>query len=249
MSVPQTPYRDILLGSWSLLEYKTTNLNGEETIYPMGQSPRGILVYTPDGYMSAQLLSQSPTTRPSTEFAVNDYVAYSGRFETFEFSTESSLHVNHLVTVASFPDWIGQVQSRIARFDDEGLLELRTASPIFLADPRVDLPMDCPTTRSSAASRASSVASRHSQASQYEFTAELQAPSTAVKKKPAKATKIASKAAQPLVSNQPDPEATGPLAQKNNNFDANQVFEITQPPRRLRPPEPTSLPITPAAIE
>ncbi|KAI9040742.1 uncharacterized protein KD926_007684 [Aspergillus affinis] len=68
--------------------------------------------------------------------------------------------------------------------------------------------MDCPTTRSSAASRASSVASRHSQESQDESTTEPQTPSTAVKKKPAKTTKIASKAAQPFVNNQPDPKAT-----------------------------------------
>ncbi|KAL5366545.1 Lipocalin-like domain-containing protein [Aspergillus floccosus] len=134
MFLPQNSPRDILVGSWSLIEYKTTNLDGEDTIHPMGRSPRGFLMYTPDGYMSAQLLSQSPKTRPSTEFAVDDYVAYSGQFEFDQFPEENCLRVNHLVSVASFPDWIGQVQSRIARYnEDERLLELSTVSPIFLA--------------------------------------------------------------------------------------------------------------------
>ncbi|PLB53303.1 hypothetical protein P170DRAFT_424060 [Aspergillus steynii IBT 23096] len=135
MAMSQKPRHDILLGSWSLLECKTTDLNGKETNFPMGQSPRGLLMYTTDGYMSAQLLSQSPETRPSTEFSVTDFVAYSGRFEVVQLPKDGNcLRVNHLVAVASFPDWIGQVQSRIARFnDEEGLMELSTASPIFLA--------------------------------------------------------------------------------------------------------------------
>lgn len=134
MFLPQNSRRDILVGSWSLLEYKTTKPDGEDTIYPMGKSPRGFLMYTPDGYMSAQLLSQSPKVRLSTEFAVDDYVAYSGQFELDECPEENCLRVNHLVSVASFPDWIGQVQSRFARYDeDKRLLELSTISPIFLA--------------------------------------------------------------------------------------------------------------------
>lgn len=56
------------------------------TIYPMGKAAQGIIMYTPDGYMSAQL--QTPGVAsfdpPGTDADWADvgrkYIAYTGRF-------------------------------------------------------------------------------------------------------------------------------------------------------------------------
>jgi Lipocalin-like domain len=50
--------RDHLIAAWELVSYVEKPLNGSLLNYPMGESPMGIIMYTPDGYMSATLLGQ-----------------------------------------------------------------------------------------------------------------------------------------------------------------------------------------------
>ncbi len=44
-----------LIGSWSLESYSETDVETGEVTYPMGRNPEGLILYTTDGYMSAQL--------------------------------------------------------------------------------------------------------------------------------------------------------------------------------------------------
>jgi len=48
--------RDHLIGACELVSYVEKPLNASLLNYPMGESPMGIIMYTPDGYMSVQLM-------------------------------------------------------------------------------------------------------------------------------------------------------------------------------------------------
>jgi hypothetical protein len=50
-----------LVGVWTPISYVITDEKGEVVNAPFGQDPPGLLIYTDDGYMSAQLAS---TNRP-----------------------------------------------------------------------------------------------------------------------------------------------------------------------------------------
>jgi hypothetical protein len=50
------------IGAWKLLSYQEIPVDGSAPFEPLGNEPQGIIMYTPDGYMSAQL---SKPNRPS----------------------------------------------------------------------------------------------------------------------------------------------------------------------------------------
>jgi hypothetical protein len=47
--------REQLVGAWRLVSCVETDANTGEVYLPMGEVPEGLILYTPDGYMSAQL--------------------------------------------------------------------------------------------------------------------------------------------------------------------------------------------------
>ncbi|WP_228489079.1 lipocalin-like domain-containing protein [Raineyella fluvialis] len=60
--------RDQLIGAWKLVSHVERPVDGGADRYPMGEHPQGIILYTPDGYMSAQLMTPG---RPA--FASGDW--------------------------------------------------------------------------------------------------------------------------------------------------------------------------------
>ena len=106
--------RDQLIGAWKLVSYVEKPVDGSAPFHPLGERPLGIIMYTPDGYMSAQL---SKPDRPA--FASGDwfkgtdddykqeastYIAYSGPFHV----DEEKQHLTHSMFISLFPNWIGQ---------------------------------------------------------------------------------------------------------------------------------------------
>jgi hypothetical protein len=59
--------RDRLIGAWRLAEFTVTAEDGTVT-YPMGEDVEGLIIYTPDGYMSAQLMEPGRPAYASGEF-------------------------------------------------------------------------------------------------------------------------------------------------------------------------------------
>jgi hypothetical protein len=53
--------REQLIGAWTLVSYEERPLDGSPSFYPMSEQPVGIIMYTPDGYMSAQLMKPGRT--------------------------------------------------------------------------------------------------------------------------------------------------------------------------------------------
>jgi hypothetical protein len=60
--------REQLIGAWKLVSYEERPVDGSPSFYPMSEQPMGIIMYTPDGYMSAQL--SKPDRKP---FASDDW--------------------------------------------------------------------------------------------------------------------------------------------------------------------------------
>ena len=54
---PVGSLREALIGAWQLVACVETDVETGEIFLPMGPHPEGFILYTPDGYMSAQLSS------------------------------------------------------------------------------------------------------------------------------------------------------------------------------------------------
>jgi hypothetical protein len=99
--------------------------------HPFGEHPLGLILYTPDGYVSAQL--QRPpfadgdllhATPEEYAAAGSSYIAYSGRF----FIDEAKRSLSHEMAVSFFPNWLGQRQVRLVEVNGERL-QLSTDGP------------------------------------------------------------------------------------------------------------------------
>jgi len=126
--------REQLIGAWKLVSYIETPMDGSPTRYPMGEKGQGIIMYTPDGYMSAQLMKPGRRNFASgdwfkgtpEEYAEegSGYIAYSGPFHV----DEAKQTLTHSMDVSLFPGWIGQTQPRVVKIEGKHL-HLSAAAP------------------------------------------------------------------------------------------------------------------------
>jgi Lipocalin-like domain len=129
------PYREVMrtddiLGAWELHSYTARDTADDMVTHPFGENPVGLLLYTPDGFMSAQLMRSGRPhfDRPRTDggtseqtvAAAQGYLAYSGRF----IVDEDTDTVHHEIMVSLLPNWVNQTQLRAAGLAD-GYLTLR----------------------------------------------------------------------------------------------------------------------------
>ena len=107
------------VGIWKMVSFETHR--GDQVTYLGGHDPIGYLIYTPNGFMSAQMM-----TKNRQQFAVNDprsgtiveyanaektYAGYCGTYEVGENT------VTHRVEVSYFPNYVGQQHVRHFKFD------------------------------------------------------------------------------------------------------------------------------------
>jgi hypothetical protein len=119
-----------LIGVWKLVNY-IEEREGHEDIRPFGPKPEGFLIYTPDGFVSAQLQKpgraafRSPDWKKATpeEYteSASGYLGYSGTYEV----DEANQTVTHIPAIALPPNFINQKQLRMITFN-ENRLTLRT---------------------------------------------------------------------------------------------------------------------------
>ena len=114
---PPASLREYLLGTWELESYTVIAEDGSLAAGPFGAEATGLLIYAPDGFMSAFLRPAarrlfasgdvfSPTSDELAE--ASRIVAYSGR----DHIDEVAGTVTHAVALSFFPNWIGQDQVR-----------------------------------------------------------------------------------------------------------------------------------------
>jgi len=119
--------REQLIGAWKLVSYEVRPVDGSPSFYPLSERPMGIILYTPDGYVSAQL--SKPDRKP---FASDDwfngthdeyiqgastYFAYTGEFHIDEMAQT----LTHSMFISLFPNWIGQTQPRAMKIEGDDL--------------------------------------------------------------------------------------------------------------------------------
>jgi hypothetical protein len=106
-----------IVGTWELDSYSTTSSAGE-IAYPLGTDASGLILYTADGYMSAQIMASGRPPYTSTrvhggtaaerDAAAGGYMAYSGPYRVDEVEAV----VWHEVSVSLYPNWVGGDQKR-----------------------------------------------------------------------------------------------------------------------------------------
>jgi hypothetical protein len=126
--------REQLVGAWALSSFVERDIETGVENRPFGERPLGLILYTPDGYMSAQLqrpdrhaFADGDVLRATSEeyaAAGSSYVAYSGRF----YVDEAKRSLSHEMAVSFFPNWLGQRQVRLVEVDGKRL-QLSTDGP------------------------------------------------------------------------------------------------------------------------
>lgn len=115
-----------ILGSWSLVSHEVRHADGGIT-YPMGRDMKGLLLYTADGYVAANLMAANRLRSPggvmrslpddALALLARGYMAYSGPYRV----DESARVVHHDFDVCLDPEMIHTPQPRHARFVGERL--------------------------------------------------------------------------------------------------------------------------------
>jgi hypothetical protein len=121
-----------LVGVWTLLSY-TEEKKGFKDTSPLGLNPVGFLIYTPDGFVSAQLMKPGRAAFQSREWfrgtpeeyveSGSGYIAYCGTYNV----DEANETVTHIPTVALLPNLIQGTQLRAIQLHADRLT-LRTPS-------------------------------------------------------------------------------------------------------------------------
>ena len=102
--------RGDITGAWELLSF-----TGADGSRPLGDRPRGLILYTEDGHMSAQLTGS------------DQHIAYGGRFSV----DESSATIHHQVSISTMPELLTQPQCRQAAVHGDELT-LSTADAVLV---------------------------------------------------------------------------------------------------------------------
>ena len=136
MTTTENVLRTNLIGAWTLQSYQSTAVDGSDVSYPLGVDAQGIIMYTPDGYMSAQLMrhGRTPFDRPDPHLAhdnelaaaASGYMSYGG-----PYTVEDEGLIAHHVEVSLLPNWIGGIQYRRARLHGSQL-ELSPPEPLLI---------------------------------------------------------------------------------------------------------------------
>ena len=118
--------RDQLVGTWNFVVAEITAADGAKS-YPFGKTPKGILIFTPDGHF-AQIHVDSDAPRIASNNRLKgtpeEYQAIMHRslsvFGTYTVDEARKTVTYHIVS-STFPNWAGESQTRVidALTDDE----------------------------------------------------------------------------------------------------------------------------------
>ena len=113
-------------GTWRLIAYESLAPDGSVTL-PFGENPVGLLVYTPQGAMSGQVMRRDRALLPpsyrksgSTRQILSAFESYIAYFGTFAVD-EKAQQVIHFVEGSLYPNWIGTQQRRGFGFTENRL--------------------------------------------------------------------------------------------------------------------------------
>jgi hypothetical protein len=118
--------RERLLGAWTLHDFVEAPVDGSPDARPLGDHPRGTILYSADGFVSAQ--AAQPVSDLATDASSGLYLAYSGPFDV----DEDTAIVRHHLQASLNPELVGSIQRRQVSFGDDGSLSLNSLEAISL---------------------------------------------------------------------------------------------------------------------
>jgi hypothetical protein len=127
---PEIPLRQKLIGTWRLesyTAYPTPTSTIQRPTYPMTKNVTGFIMYTPDSYMSAQFFipGQQAFQRGTGDEsqwaeASKRFFAYSGPYYITNEGVGREEVLRHTFQVCNLPGWVGDIQIRTHRFEEDG---------------------------------------------------------------------------------------------------------------------------------
>ena len=119
--------KDELKGTWQLESWTIGYSDRDDFTYPYGEDPKGLLMYTDDGLMSASISRKERALLPDNvsfrklpdeikAAAFSSYFHYAGRYRVVEGD------VIHYVTQSLNPNFPGTEQLRHAELDGQTLV-------------------------------------------------------------------------------------------------------------------------------
>lgn len=114
-----------LIGTWKLKSFELKSKEGD-IFHPLGDNPKGFLIYDKSGHMSGMM---SKTDRPNLSSAnlseikekeksslADGFIGYAGKYEVLENK------IIHNVEMSFIPNWIGNPLDRFYRFENDTLV-------------------------------------------------------------------------------------------------------------------------------
>jgi hypothetical protein len=118
-AVPQSAktLREQLIGTWTFVLAEVTAADGS-TSFPFGDTPKGILIFTPDGHFAQihvagdipKIASNNRLTGTPEEYRAINQRSLSV-FGTYTVDEEKKT-VTYQITASTFPNWQGMSQTR-----------------------------------------------------------------------------------------------------------------------------------------
>jgi hypothetical protein len=114
-----------LAGTWRLTSFVVPN--AEEETHPLGPDAVGLLIFTEDGWFSAQIMQPNRPqfatnnwTRGTDEEVRAAFVGYVAYFGTYAVDrVDAVIQLEPIGTL--YPNWLGQTQTRFASMDGNAL--------------------------------------------------------------------------------------------------------------------------------
>jgi hypothetical protein len=114
---PATSLKDQILGTWNFVVAEVTAPDGKKS-FPFGETPKGILIFTPDGsFAQIQVAGDVPKIASNNRLTgtPEEYAEIMRRslsvFGTWTVD-EASKTVTYNIVSASFRNWQGEAQTR-----------------------------------------------------------------------------------------------------------------------------------------
>ena len=113
-----------LVGTYILVSWESRHESGDIT-YPLGPGAKGVISYSPDGFMFVHVMADNRKKHSSGELfggsdieiidSASSHISYCGSYEVV------GDEVIHYVSVSSFPNWVPSEQRRNWNFRGDQL--------------------------------------------------------------------------------------------------------------------------------
>ena len=114
--------KDQFIGTWKLVSAEAVRANGD-VVKPLGDDPKGVIMYDAHGNMSAQLFradrqdfaSDDRTTASDSEIRAS-FLSFTAYYGTFSVNDDEGVVIHH-VEGSLLPNWVGGDQHRNFKLD------------------------------------------------------------------------------------------------------------------------------------